>query len=147
MPNKTEKQLIGKLGEDIACKYLKSKGFTIINRNYLKKCGEIDIIAQNKGLIHFIEVKSVSRACPSNYQNDLNREIKTKSVSSETNDSYRPEDNIHTWKLERLRKTIQLYLAEKYVSSETDWFFDVITVYIDQEKRLSRVNMLENVIL
>ncbi|MDD4803732.1 MAG: YraN family protein [Candidatus Pacebacteria bacterium] len=133
MPNKTEKQLIGKLGEDIACKYLKSKGFTIINRNYLKKCGEIDIIAQNKGLIHFIEVKSVSR--------EINKNI----VSSET--GYRPEDNLHTWKLERLRKTIQLYLAEKYVSSETEWFFDVITVYIDQEKRLSRVNMLKNVIL
>lgn len=133
MPNKTDKQIIGKLGEDIACKYLKSKGFTIIERNYLKKCGEIDIIAQNKGLIHFVEVKSVSR------------EIDKNTVSSKT--GYRPEDNLHPWKLERLRKTIQLYLAEKYVSSETDWFFDVITVYIDQEKCLSKVNMLENVIL
>lgn len=133
MNNQTQKQILGKLGEDIACKYLKSKGFSIIDRNYLKKCGEIDIIAKNKDIIHFVEVKSVSR--------EINREI----VSSET--GYRPEDNLHPWKLERLTKTIQIYLIENNVSDETNWQFDVITVYIDEKKRISRVFMLENVIL
>jgi putative endonuclease len=133
MNNQTQKQILGKLGEDIACKYLKSKGFSIIDRNYLKKCGEIDIIAKNKDIIHFVEVKSVSR--------EINREI----VSSET--GYRPEDNLHPWKLERLTKTIQIYLIENNVSDETNWQFDVITVYIDEKKRISKVFMLENVIL
>lgn len=133
MNNQTQKQILGKLGEDIACKYLKSKGFSIIDRNYLKKCGEIDIIAKNKDIIHFVEVKSVSR--------EINREI----VSSET--GYRPEDNLHPWKLERLTKTIQIYLIENNVSDETNWQFDVITVYIDKKKRISKVFMLENVIL
>ncbi len=133
MSNRTQKQILGNLGEDIACKYLENKGFIVTKRNYLKKCGEIDIIAKNNGLIHFIEVKSVSR--------EINRDV----VSSET--GYRPEDNLHPWKLERLRKTIQIYLAEKHVSPETDWFFNVITVYIDEKKRISRVFMLENVIL
>jgi len=133
MNNQTQKQILGKLGEDIACKYLKSKGFSIIDRNYLKKCGEIDIIAKNKDIIHFVEVKSVSR--------EINREI----VSSET--GYRPEDNLHPWKLERLTKTIQIYLIENNVSDETNWQFDVITVYIDEKRRISRVFMLENVIL
>lgn len=133
MNSKTQKQILGRLGEDIACKYLKRKGFLIIDRNYLKRCGEIDIIAKNKDIIHFIEVKSVSR------------EINSKIVSSET--GYRPEDNLHSWKLERLTKTIRLYLIENNVSDETNWQFDVITVYIDEKRHISRVFMLENVIL
>ncbi len=145
MNNKTQKQILGKLGEDIACKYLKNKGFSIVERNYLKKCGEIDIVAKNKDIIHFVEVKSVSRACPSNYNDNLNRKINKEIVSSET--GYRPEDNLHPWKLERLTKTIQIYLIENNVSDETNWQFDVITVYIDEEKRISKVFMLENVIL
>jgi len=38
---------IGNLGEDIACRFLKKKGFKIVDRNYRKKWGEIDIIAQS----------------------------------------------------------------------------------------------------
>ena len=107
MANNKEK---GNLGESIACKYLTRRGFEIIERNYWQKCGEIDIIAKNKSLTHFIEVKSVS--C----------EIKLDSVTHKTVDFYRPEDNLHTWKLERLAKTIQVYLAEKGVSDETDFY-------------------------
>lgn len=38
---------IGNLGENIACNFLEKKGFKIIERNYRKKWGEIDIIAQS----------------------------------------------------------------------------------------------------
>ena len=136
MKKLTEKRKIGNLGEDLACRFLMKQGFDIIERNYLKKCGEIDIIAKNKGNIHFIEVKSVS------HETIL-------SVSGETNGNggFRPEDNVHPWKLQRLARTIQVYLQEKNVSSETDWQFDVITVYIDKKRLISKVNMLENVVL
>ena len=60
MKKLTEKRKTGNLGEDLACRFLMKRGFDVIERNYLKKCGEIDIIATNKGKIHFIEVKSVS---------------------------------------------------------------------------------------
>ena len=46
MKNITEKRKTGNLGEDLACRFLMKHGFNIIERNYLKKCGEIDIIAQ-----------------------------------------------------------------------------------------------------
>ena len=132
----TEKRKTGNLGEDLACRFLMKRGFDVIERNYLKKCGEIDIIAKNKGKIHFIEVKSVSHET-------------TLSVSVETNGNggFRPEDNVHPWKLQRLARTIQVYLQEKNVSSETDWQFDVITVYIDKKRLISKVNILENVVL
>lgn len=38
-------QKTGRLGEDIACKYLFSKGFQIVECNYTKKWGGIDIVA------------------------------------------------------------------------------------------------------
>ncbi|MBN2768420.1 MAG: YraN family protein [Campylobacterales bacterium] len=50
---------IGDFNEDIATRYLEEHGFKIIERNYYaKKLGEIDIIAHQKGVLHFIEVKS-----------------------------------------------------------------------------------------
>jgi putative endonuclease len=48
----------GNLGEDIAAKYLQQKGYTIIQRNYSQRAGEIDIIARKHGIIYFVEVKS-----------------------------------------------------------------------------------------
>ncbi|MBR5682208.1 MAG: YraN family protein [Ruminococcus sp.] len=53
--NKTE---IGRLGEEAVCKYLADRGYSIAERNYRIKGGEIDIIAENGDYIAFVEVKS-----------------------------------------------------------------------------------------
>jgi putative endonuclease len=47
-----------RLGEDKACEYLKKLGFKILERNYRKTYGEIDIIAVEKDILCFIEVKT-----------------------------------------------------------------------------------------
>ena len=49
---------MGKIGEDIATNYLLQKGFTIVQRNYKTRYGEIDIIAQSGNKIRFVEVKT-----------------------------------------------------------------------------------------
>ena len=49
---------IAKLGEDLATNYLKDKGYKIIERNFRKSYGEIDIIAVHKNVLVFIEVKT-----------------------------------------------------------------------------------------
>lgn len=107
------------------------RGFEIVERNYLRKWGEIDIIAQKGHKLHFIEVKTVSHPHVPHETGDL--------------DQYRPEDNIHPWKLRRLSRVIQTYLLG--VSCETDWQFDVITVYLNHRTRLARVEYLEDIIL
>ena len=53
--NVNTKQQIGKIGEDLATKYLSSR---ILERNYRGKQGEIDIIATEKNKIIFVEVKA-----------------------------------------------------------------------------------------
>jgi Holliday junction resolvase-like predicted endonuclease len=92
-------------------------------------------VTKKRNKIHFIEVKSVSRNVSDN------------NVIRETNDSYRAEDNMHPWKLQRLGRAVQSYLLDKDISDDTEWQFDVVTVYVDKSKRLSRVLILEDVVL
>jgi len=48
----------GQWGEETACNYLIKKGYKIVTRNYRSNFGEIDIIAEKKGGIIFVEVKA-----------------------------------------------------------------------------------------
>jgi putative endonuclease len=48
----------GKKGEDIACAYLKRRGYRIVERNYKCPLGELDIVARDGDAIVFVEVKS-----------------------------------------------------------------------------------------
>ncbi|MEX0652147.1 MAG: YraN family protein [Candidatus Paceibacterota bacterium] len=123
---------VGRLGEETACRFLMKQGFSIVQQNYWKKWGEIDIIAKNKGIVHFIEVKTVSRES-------------IRAVSHETLDEYRPEENIHKKKLERLSRTIQTYLLEK--KYEEEWQFDVIAVFLDIKNREAKCRYIEDIII
>ncbi|MFC1801830.1 YraN family protein [Patescibacteria group bacterium] len=125
---KTKRQIIGQMGEGVACKFLLKKGFSIVARNYWKKCGEIDIIAKKNGCIHFVEVKTVS--------------CKNLDQTEDKN----PEDNIHFWKLKRLSRVIQTYLIEKSLE-DINWGFSVALVFLDESKRLARVKVLDDIVL
>lgn len=51
----------GKLGEDAVCRLLLQRGHELIERNYHRRCGEIDIISKCGGFVVFTEVKSRKR--------------------------------------------------------------------------------------
>ncbi len=123
----SKSQKTGEVGEFIACRYLKNKGFSIVERNYTKKWGEIDIIAQKEGVTHFVEVKS--------------KEVL--GLQSIKQDGYRPEDAMHPWKLSRLKRTIQTYLLENDVAG--DWQLDLAIVYFSTITKEGKVEILENV--
>jgi putative endonuclease len=107
-------------------------GFSVIERNYTKKWGEIDIIAEKDTTIHFIEVKSVSRS---------NLDM----VSRETLDEYHPEDNMHPWKLKRLNRVIQTYLLSK--NREEGWQVDLVVVFLDLKNKKARIKVVNDIIL
>jgi len=54
---KTAKQLIGQSGEDDALAYLQQQGLTLVERNFLCKGGEIDLVMQDRDVLVFIEVR------------------------------------------------------------------------------------------
>jgi len=106
---------IGKMGEDIASKWLVSRGYSIIERNYLKKYGEIDIVARETDSIHFIEVKSVSYG------------TKTDLYHSISHETWRPEENVHHDKVKRFKNVIETWgivVSEKF--AQVDFLDDVI---------------------
>lgn len=128
MDNRTEKRKIGDLGEDIACKFLSGNGFIVVDRNYLKPFGEIDIVCRKSGMLYFVEVKTVSR--------------ETLSRKTYSGDEYRPEDNVHPEKVKRLSRAISVYLDEKEIPEEQDWQLCILTVILDRDDKSARVKFL-----
>ncbi len=130
----SETQKIGEIGENIAVKFLMKHGFSVLDRNYTKKWGEIDIIAEKDDKLHFVEVKSVSRETLSD-------------VNHETLDNYHPEDNMHPWKLKRMSRIIQTYLLNKKIPDEKEWRVDLLVVFLDIKNKKARVKVVEDIIL
>jgi putative endonuclease len=128
---------VGKYGEDVACRFLMKRGFSIVGRNYLKKWGELDIIAKNKGTICFVEVKTISRDLSAYKEGN-------QGVKHET-ESFRAEENVHSGKIERLKRTIETYLLENNIKD--NWSFGVVAVYLDLPNKLAKVSFLEDVVL
>ena len=54
----TQKRIIGNVGEDATARYLRRKGYKILERNYVAEGYEIDVIAKDKKFLCFIEVKT-----------------------------------------------------------------------------------------
>lgn len=52
------KQIFGKRGEELAERFLKKKGYKIVERNYRCANGEVDLIALDRRVIVFVEVKT-----------------------------------------------------------------------------------------
>jgi putative endonuclease len=127
----TKRKTTGRVGEEIATKFLVSKGFKIIDRNYRKPWGEIDIIAEKESVVHFVEVKTVSS------ESDT-------SVSRES--AYRPEEQAHQWKLKKVARTAELYMESKRNLKEKDFQVDVIGVLLDINTRRARCRFFEQVL-
>lgn len=136
--SKTQK--IGEIGENLAVRFLMKHGFLIKDRNYTKKWGEIDIVAERSDKIYFVEVKSVSKP-------DLNIVTRNLSVQTGTLDQYHPEDNMHPWKLKRMSRTIQTYLLSKKIPDEIEWQVDLIVVFLDIKNKKAKIKVVSDIIL
>ena len=129
----SDTQKTGEIGENIAVKFLVKHGFTILDRNYTKKWGEIDIVAKKENKLYFIEVKSVSRET-------------LQDVTRGTLDQYNPEDNMHPWKLKRLARTIQTYLLHGNLD-EADWQVDLLVVFLSLKDKSAKIKVVSDIIL
>ncbi len=126
---------IGEIGEEIACNWLINHGYSVIERNYLKKYGEIDIVArETTGKVHFIEVKTVSH------------ETKAKLDYAVTHGTWRPEEMVHFHKQTRFKRVIETWLAENDPEYQLEWQIDILTVRIVEKDKYAAVKLLDDVI-
>ncbi|MFA6324812.1 MAG: YraN family protein [Candidatus Paceibacterota bacterium] len=136
----SEKQKIGKIGENIACRFLVKRGFVVLDSNYTKKWGEIDIITKKEGKLHFIEVKSIN--CQNNQFLNSNSY-----VTCETDRTYRPEENMHPWKTKRMSRIIQTYLLSKKINENVEWQVDLLIVYLNLKDKKAKIKVVDNIII
>lgn len=110
----------GDIGEKYTEHYLRKNGYKILERNYRRKCGEIDIIAQKGEYIIFTEVKTRAE-----------------------NFLARPYEAVDRRKIARIMKTAAMYISEKHLDAY--FRFDVSEVFTEPESgKVIDINYIEN---
>lgn len=121
---------LGKFGEDVACRYLESKGYKILERNYTKEIsavqkGEIDVIARKDGIISFVEIKTAREQLSANFL---------------------PEERVNFQKQFKLKKLSQIWLSENKIPFESPWQIDIVSVKIDLYNKKAKIRHFQNVV-
>ncbi len=106
-----ERQKLGREGEELARKFLLSKGYKIVKRNFRTPFGEIDLIAYQKKVLAFIEVRTKTS---SNFGT--------------------PEESISLSKKKKISRVASFYLkAKRLKENDIDCRFDVVCLAMDKE--------------
>jgi putative endonuclease len=111
---------IGRLGEDIAEDYLKDYGYEIIEKNFMCKIGELDIIARDNSHIVFIEVKT---------RNGTHFGMPSEAVTAS--------------KQFKIYKTAQFYIMRKKLY-KLNFRFDVVEVILNATNNKHYVRVIKN---
>lgn len=112
----------GILGEKLARNSLAKKGYRIVETNFRCPEGEIDIVAQDKDCLVFIEVRTKQ-----------SRSFGT------------PEESITPTKMEKLRAAAAYYL-QTHRDLPPLWRIDVVAIELDAKKKPSRIEIIENAV-
>lgn len=119
----------GELGEEIAAKYLKNKGYQILERNFQRKVSrflksEIDIIAKKDDTICFVEVKALNGG-----------------------QGFLPEEKVDFQKKRKLIRTAESWLEKNLIPFEgTKWQIDVISIEINSQLKKTKISHFENAV-
>ena len=121
----------GNLGEEIATKYLKDRGYRILDKNYIFRIpgnpqkGEVDIIAKKDGVISFIEVKT----------------LQSKGFSK----IFSPEDKVNFLKRKKIRKTAEYWLIKNKIPLDSKWQIDTLAITISSLNKETEIRYFKNI--
>ena len=121
----SQKRKFGDFGERIAEEYLEKKGYRVIEKNYQKPWGEIDIVCRKDSRVIFFEVKTRDK----------------KHV-----EHYPVESAVNRNKIRKLQKICETYLSDRRYDNNQEWQIDVLAISIDKERMKARVNHVENAV-
>lgn len=116
---------LGQAGEDMAEKYLLDHGYTIIERNYRSKIGEIDIIAKKNKIIIFIEVKTRDSIHANHFL---------------------PEQSVNFRKQSKLRKLGEIYINWHNYAENQEWQIDIISIILDKLSGKATISHIQNAV-
>lgn len=119
----TARSDFGQWAENYVAQYLEGKDYTVVGRNYNKKWGEIDIIAQKEGILIFVEVKA----------------------NKEELAGFEPERRVSPEKLRRINRAIQTYLVQKKYSPDQEHQIDVVSLTLDRDRGVAKIKHFKNI--
>jgi len=128
----TSKSEVGKIGEDLACRYLIGKNYKIIDRNYRRPWGELDIIAIDPAMVLvFVEVKTIRQPTDNECGNSAIQNERCRNIAALT-----PEDNLTSAKLKKLQRTAQLFAGKhpEFVNEQKGWRIDLLAICLPANK-------------
>lgn len=115
---------LGLRGERIAARFLSQRGYTIITTRWLKRVGEIDIVAYDSSTKELVFV-----------------EVKTR-----TSTAYGwPEESVTGRKLEKITKTAEWFLLEKKYPPSQEWRIDVVSIIVAEETNSAHISHFKRV--
>jgi putative endonuclease len=117
-----KRKFLGKWGENVAREYLQKRGYQIIETNFRCREGEIDIIAQDKEYLVFVEVRT-----------RRGFEFGT------------PEESVTTAKKKKLISLAFIYL-QNHRNLPALWRFDVVAEELDRGGQITRLELIQNAI-
>lgn len=113
----------GSYAERIAEKFLNSRNYKILDRNYRKPWGEVDIIAEKDEIIIFVEVKASDKPALKGFE---------------------PEKRVNTNKIKRIKRAAQTYIQQNNFD-DISWQIDLIAIEFNQEKKTAKVTHFKNI--
>ncbi len=119
----------GKMGEDMACKYLLNNKYLILARNHKERVDEIDVIALHfNGTLVFCEVKTLNGDERSFWG------------------GFMPEDNLSPMKRRKMLRAAQVFLVRhpELALGDRGWQFDLIAIVLVNGK-LADLRHYENI--
>lgn len=137
---------IGKIGENAAVLFLKhARSFSILDTNARSRRGEVDIICEKEGVLHFVEVKSTLIKPDSHLDSSKSPYFRNlDEVSNADFDAYDPIFRVNARKISRIKKAAAYYMR-KHNIYDREVCFDLVTVYLFEERRFCRVSYHSNV--
>ena len=109
---------LGNFGEDVAAKLLLRSGYRILERNYRCAAGEIDIIAEHRGKIAFVEVKTRSPRA-----------------------FLPPAEAVDQEKQRRIKNSAAVYLSGYRQASPHR--YDIVAVYLDERDCVAKIELMQ----
>lgn len=118
----TDKRIKGNIGEDAVARYLRRRFFKIVERNYVLKGHEVDIIAQNRRYLCFVEVKA-------------------RTVSPDCEAHRRPSSAVDREKMRSILTVVRNYLYSHPTKRKIR--LDVAEVYLAKDNSVVKINYME----
>lgn len=132
---------IGRVGEEIACVYLAEQGYKVLERNFRRPWGELDIVARDKDrTLVFIEVKTMK------FNGSASIQAGESGQGSGATRRILPEDNMTGSKLRKTRKIAVMYANAnpESIDESVGWRIDLIAISIFGSANMPLTDLIKN---